>query len=862
MKKTIFYCLFFLPFVSFAQSIQIQDDFSDGDFTNNPTWTGTVDNFIINASDQLQSNASATSTSYLFTESEAFDNATWEFYVRINYNPTNQNYASIYLVSDVINPDNCNAYYVQIGNSSKEISLYRQQGAQKTKIIDGVDSRVNMNPVEAWIKVTRNNEGEFELYSKVGSETEYTLEGETTDNEISISRYFGVLFRNSGSTGSSYFFDDISIIGDKPIDTIPPTLNNIEIVQSNQLILTFSEPIASVQPSNFHVANIGAPTMAVLSADNTVAILTFSSNFETKRIYYLQTNLISDLEGNEMIENEFDFYISEIPEVGDVVINEIMFENPDDSEEYIELHNNSDKILDLSGLVISTQRVDGTLTTTGTIPSGTIVYPNSHIAFCKSPEDVRRYFEVPSEAQIAAMTFSALNNTSATLLLTNSSKDLIFDQFTYASSWHDASLTSVKGVSLEKINSQLLTQDSQNWQSASENVKFGTPGYKNSSFIEIANIKPRLTSLEMTEDKTGLVLRFSKEMDFYIANYVVAGIGSPAGVSIIDKYTVQLTFSTTFVEKIVYVLDISIVDFSGNPLEITEYKFGVPELPEYGDLIINEVLFENPDGVDEYIEIYNKTEKIIDVSGLKITTLKSDGTQNTGNLIPNKSAIYPYDYLAFCKRPDVVREYYTSPENAQFVSMSIPTLNNSDATLLLVNPTTDEIFDELTYSSKWHHPLVKNAKGVALERINPDLPTQDASSWHSASSEVNYGTPGYKNSQHREITPSTEQEKTVWLNPESFSPDNDGFEDVCFIQYNMGEEGYVANVIIFNAIGQKIYTVCSNSLLGVEGQLSWDGRTNQGKYASVGVYVVFFEAINANNGKRMLKKLPIVVSAR
>jgi hypothetical protein len=182
--------------------------------------------------------------------------------------------------------------------------------------------------------------------------------------------------------------------------------------------------------------------------------------------------------------------------------------------------------------------------------------------------------------------------------------------------------------------------------------------------------------------------------------------------------------------------------------------------------------------------------------------------------------------------------------------------------LVLINASKDTIYDELTYNVKWHHALVKNPKGVALERINPNLPTQYAASWHSASSESNYGTPGYKNSQFREINSAALIEKFVWTDPEAFSPDNDGVDDVCIIRYKTDSNGYVANAVILNAVGMKVFQLASNILLSNEGFLVWDGRTTTGKNANAGIYVLYFEMFNPETGTRKQLKLPIVVSCR
>ena len=864
MPKSILFFVIFLPFLCFSQ---INEDFSDGDFSNNPTWTGDTDKFIVNAEGQLQLNApSESATAYLSTTSTAIKDAAWECWVKLGFNPSTSNYARFYLVSN--NSDlsgNLNGYFLRIGYGSgtnKELSLYKQSGRSFEKIIGSENILGGLDPIEVKIKVTRSAEGEWQLFSQLASESAYSEIGEeTTENSYTLSHYSGFLCNYTSTRRNLFYFDNIHVSGEKYLDNLPPVLSNINAI-GDKLTLTFSEPIKDIASSNFQVVDFGSPITLSLSEDKTIAELTFSSEFKKSRTYLLRANDVFDLEGNKMLENEFQFYIPELPVQGDIVINEVMFENPEDAEEYIELYNASKKILDLSGLRITTRKTDGSLNAGSSIPSGTIIFPNDYLALCKTPEIVKDYFSLPSEAKLATMTFSALNNTSATLLLTNDSREVIYDQFTYSSSWHNSTLSSVKGVSIEKIHPLLLAEDSQSWQSASEDSNFGTPGYKNSAFSEIDLILPRLYFLEMTNDKSGLLLKFSKKMNFASAEYSVSDIGTPENILIIDDYSVQLTFSSAFEEQVVYVLYVSINDMSALSLPINEYKFGVAEEPKVGDVVINEVLFESPDAVDEYVEIYNRTDKILDVSGLKITTLKSDGSQNAGSLIPAKSFIYPHDYLAFCKRPNVVREYYSCPESAQFVSMNMLSLNNSEGSLILLNPSANEIYDQLTYSSKWHHPLIATTKGVALERINPDLPTQNADSWHSASSQTNYGTPGYKNSQYMEIALPSVDEKIVWTEPEIFSPDNDGNDDVCALHYRMEELGYAANIVVFNASGESVYHLASNALLQSEGFFLWDGRTDKGKNVNPGIYVIFFQAFNSQNGKRVESKIPIAVSSR
>ncbi|HLP04429.1 MAG TPA: lamin tail domain-containing protein, partial [Paludibacter sp.] len=363
-----------------------------------------------------------------------------------------------------------------------------------------------------------------------------------------------------------------------------------------------------------------------------------------------------------------------------------------------------------------------------------------------------------------------------------------------------------------------------------------------------------------------LRLVFSEPMDFGVAKYELdPGRGQLAGQEISDdKTTVDLAFDEDFERGTLYSIRISgITDLAGNaPLEDRKIT-GIIEPRIPGDLVLNEIMFENPQNSLEYAEIANTSDKTLDLSGLVFTTRKTDGTLNSGVKIPLRTLILPHGYVAICLDADSVRNYHQCPAESNIVSTSTwSSLNNEEATVLLASSGKDTIFDEVAYSAKWHQVLVKNREGVALERINPLLPTQSRDSWTSAASEVNYGTPGYRNSQYREITVNAADTRPVRLDPEVFSPDNDGVDDVSFIRYTTEAAGYVANVHIFNPSGIRICTLASNALLSSNGFFVWDGHTDLGKNANAGIYVVYFEMFNAASGKRKQLKLPIVVTCR
>jgi len=589
--------LFFMILVPIFCCAQVNESFSDGNFINNPIWTGDVSNFTVNSNQQLQSNVSIADTSSLFTASESIDNATWECWVKMTINPSSTNNASVIIVSDRTDiSKGFNGYFVQVGGSPDEVSLFLQQGTKKTRIISGIDNRTSTDSVKIQIKVTRNAQGWFELLTKLSTDNDFVSVGTVQNLAVKSSSYFGLRFINTKTSGYKYYFDDIVVTGDKTIDKEAPKWTSFVLEQPNTLKLGFSEAM-DFSKAAFGVSNaVGNPSSQVVSVDKLSVTLSFNTDFEKGKIYCLEVSGLTDLSGNALAE--------------------------------------------------------------------------------------------------------------------------------------------------------------------------------------------------------------------------------------------------------------------------TSRCIGIVEPKDADNLIINEIMVENPVGSLEYIEIFNRSEKLLDLSGMILATRKTDGSLNTGIKIPASTTLLPKSYLALCENADSVRNYHRCPAEANILSTEWSPLNNEKASLVLTNATKDTIYDELSYNVSWHHALVKNPKGVALERINPDLPTQDPASWHSAASEVNYGTPGYKNSQYRSLDEVSAADKFVWADPEAFTPDNDGVNDICMIHYKTDTNGFVANALILTPNGEKVFHLVSNQLLSTEGMLSWDGRTDKGKNVNAGIYVLYFEMFNPQTGARKQSKLPIVVSFR
>jgi len=130
--------------------------------------------------------------------------------------------------------------------------------------------------------------------------------------------------------------------------------------------------------------------------------------------------------------------------------------------------------------------------------------------------------------------------------------------------------------------------------------------------------------------------------------------------------------------------------------------------------------------------------------------------------------------------------------------------------------------------------------------------------WHSASSLDNYGTPGYANSQGL-FNP--EAQASVSLSSDRISPDNDGYEDLVAVNFQDVSPGTVANIKVYHANGQLIKTVANQSLLSASSSFLWDGTTDDGRKAPVGIHVVWVETFDLQ-GSVKRTRLPILIACR
>ncbi len=270
-------------------------------------------------------------------------------------------------------------------------------------------------------------------------------------------------------------------------------------------------------------------------------------------------------------------------------------------------------------------------------------------------------------------------------------------------------------------------------------------------------------------------------------------------------------------------------------------------------MVINEILFNPWIGGVDFVEIFNRSDKIIDVGELKIATRDND-TGELKSLCQFSSSTHlllPLGYLVLSIDPQKVIDQYPASNPHRFIRLNeMPAYSNTEGTAVLLDKWYN-IIDELRYDESMHFSLLQDVEGVSLERLNPDKLSMDPANWHSAAETVGFATPGSGNSQ---FTPESESSLSVWVEPEVFSPDNDGYNDFVQVFYDFDEPGYIANVIVFDSQGRRVRYLNNNELLGTTGSFIWDGENDAGEKASIGIYVFFIEVFNTRGEVNGYKK--------
>ncbi|MEN3041110.1 MAG: lamin tail domain-containing protein [Bacteroidia bacterium] len=638
-------------------------------------------------------------------------------------------------------------------------------------------------------------------------------------------------------------------------DTLPPTLTHVSFLSAQRLLLHFSERIdtALMRDSNRYTFQ-GGPSIASAEIWGPQAVeIQLSAPLLPSRDYTLEI-LAQDCIGNSTLIR----YTLGPPEPAvpfDIVITEIMADPTPavglPPHEYIEILNRSAKYISLEGWRLQVGNAQVTL-------PRHLIRPGEYVVLTS--------FEGASALSSYGFTagmrnFPPIPNNGATLLLIDPTGQVV-EKVSYSNSWYGDPNKDEGGWSLERIWVDWVCGGAAGWQ-ASIAPAGGTPGSPNSVHSPTPPPTPQVSSISYEFPR--ITMQFSERMDSATLADVQRYHSDPpipilTAVPIHEGAGVELWLIDSLERNRKYSLTIpALLNCDGALVESLSVTLVVPGFPEPLDVVINEILPEPQTGGARYVELYNRSEKVINLRDLLIargaTPRSIEEISSTAQAL-----LLPYSFI--CLTPDTtdVQSRYIPPAHARFHQLRrIPAYDYQADTVWLLRRRDSLPIDKVPYRSDYHFPDLRSRKGVALERLSVHKPSDDSQNWYSAASVVRYGTPGYENSQR---DPGS-LEGGIRLEPKTFSPDGDGYDDILWIFIPAEAPGVKAEITIYTLGGYPVLTLSEGTTLAVgENTFRWEGIDTQGRRLPAGIYIVSVRLTEPDRGKIRQYRLPCAIAEK
>ena len=539
-----------------------------------------------------------------------------------------------------------------------------------------------------------------------------------------------------------------------------------------------------------------------------------------------------------------------------VVISEVMYK-PDPAVglpevEYVELYNRTENDIQLKDWKLFVGRTQKVL------PAALL--PAHACLLLLSRTDTAAF--ASSGVSVAALSSLSLNNASQTLALADASGNTVFT-FTYRHEWQEAA-KQTGGWSLEMRNTDAPCQEKGNWFSSTD-ASGGTPGRVNPIRENRPDVQPPRLLRVVNADSGSVTLFFSEKLHPQsvreAASYLCDGSAAAGFLSLSADWTsVRLRLQHSLEYRRIYRMEAfpPLCDCAGNAVEGGGVDFARAEGTDSFDLVINEVLPHPRAGGLPFVEVYNRSDKVLDLKDLRLSTRKGDGSLDTGKRVaPEGWQLFPGTYAFLCRDVESVCSQYVCAEDRGIPMDAFPAYAQGQGRVVLLD--RGRVIDDFAYAESMHYPLLVSTEGVSLERLHPDVSTQDASHWCSAASVSGYATPGLPNSAYSDFQP--EEAEVLQVENSIFSPDGDGYEDVLKVYYSLPVPECRASAWICRLDGTKVHALLENELLAVQGMFSWDGVLGNGNAAPMGAYLLVFEYYTPD-GKRMRLRRAVTVARR
>jgi hypothetical protein len=532
-----------------------------------------------------------------------------------------------------------------------------------------------------------------------------------------------------------------------------------------------------------------------------------------------------------------------------VVINELQPVPPTGEPEWVELYNRSDTTVDLSSYYLYDRTSRASL-------AGVRIPPRSFAVLTRDTDDLKLLRRIPPIARLYQVALPTLNNTTENVFLATRDTAVVMDSVYYDMRW------GVRGRTLERVDP---------WQPGYIRENLGvciapdsaTCGYDNSLSLVDRDVQLRSVRVDSLQTiwielanrgRTGFE-QFSvsfhvrrirtetwTELGRWTIDYLPPQATSARAIPLAALEGAALLRSGQYVLRAT--VEVSDLRAWNDTAQTTMF---LPFAP--GSITFNEIMYDPSDGTSEYIELYNQSNDTIELGGLLIGDRMPPQSQLPAvSLAPQDYAVVALDTGIWTAFPEL------RSDKRCIVIKASWTLSNSGELLRLANPDGSMI-DSVFYQPAWHFWGLRITKGRSLEKLQPSLPSDAASSW-SSSTDPRGGTPARPNS----ILPTSNGTTRLDASPNPFSPtSSDVRQQQTMITYRLPWQSARVTLRIFDPSGIPIRELANGQYSGAEGAFLWDGRNSEGFAVGAGAYVLLLEAVDAQSNQSLHERLLLVI---
>lgn len=780
----------------------------------------------------------------------------WCFSVHFDgFSTSNQNRSFVWITSD--SPELQNGVAVRLGEngSQKFVRLLDYTGSgNPVEIVRSTESMPE-NVSTVYVRVRHEPDGTWYLGTRYDTVSEYNwISNNYTIPESYIGRYFAYQSIYTATRADKFQFGSVTI------RKYIPFIRSIIINSPTEITAYLSEKLSTEMARDLTITidgydggveHVVSENMILIQLDHAL-----SGGLWTMRINDLNDPIFE----NNFIDIEYDFEIFDIASLFDVVINEFC---PRPTAEiptrFIELLNRSNKFLNLENWTIGRQNQSIKIIS----PSGSdLILPPGGLAVIGP--NLQESLSQDSVIYIN-LNIPTLGRTTDSIWLRSSDATLI-DSVRYDNSW---SGILKDGFSIERINPDYASMARANWSSNPTNF---SPGQSNYNFNP-STLNTEIKSVSYDEGKIRI------QFDHFISITENARINIDGRYPDSIEYSVwkgdelQLTPATTdwLNQRSSHVEIYDLSTYDGRSVFTIFEEIAHPA--EAGNLEINEIMFQPLQNryasfgdQTEYIEIKNlRTYKVSLKDVIISDSIDKNGVFRTWEPeSPEEWQVEASGYAVLFPDTSTVWEtmrlpsFYGVEKGPNWARVPRSTLGlTSGGRGVYLRNTISGVLDSVYYSPDWHHPLLRDPRGISLEKVESNFESR-SSKWTSSSDYLG-GTPGRVNSAWLQID-GDESDYGLSIAPNPFSPDNDGHEDYTRIRLIMSHPGSVIRIRIFDRYGRLIRHLTNDTIIGNTFEIYWNGFDDNNRVPQTGVYIVHVESFHPDvKIERNFKKAVVLV---